>query len=88
MRPRLAAPFVLPTLALLAGAPFASGAFLSRASPLPSTSSQLTSTIGGGTTRTKLARFTASKPLPPRDVTFEEAAQEFTGLIVLEEAQW
>src|SRR5438552_6633649 len=38
-------------------------------SPLPSTLSQSTSSIGGGTTRTKLVRFTASKPLPPRDVT-------------------
>src|SRR5262249_10533252 len=34
----------------------------------PSISSQLTSSIGGGTTRTKLARLTASKPLPPRVV--------------------
>src|SRR5260370_6276389 len=35
----------------------------------PSTASQSTSSIGGGTPRTKVVRFTASKPLPPRDVT-------------------
>src|SRR5262249_16018482 len=48
--------------------PFAS-CFLSFASVLPSTSSQFTSSIGCGTTRTNVARLTASKPLPPRDTT-------------------
>jgi hypothetical protein len=36
-------------------------------STFPSTASQSTSSMAGGTTRTNVARFTASKPLPPRD---------------------
>src|SRR5262249_55489005 len=35
----------------------------------PSNPSQLTSSIGGGTTRTNVLRLTASNPSPPRDVT-------------------
>src|SRR5262249_56552312 len=48
--------------------PFLPGSFILPL-VLPSISSQLTSSIGGGTTRTKWARLTASKPLPPREVT-------------------
>src|SRR5437762_2922276 len=49
--------------------PFTSGAFSLCpffAAPLFSTLSQSTSSIGGGTTRAKLARLTASNPLPRR----------------------